>query len=236
MGGAVTRITNTASAQAYLESIREWPPAGLQLDGETVHTPNPCYRCGGTGWFRCQRWPDGGRCFKCLGAHTLDRKRVDTLVHFARRRKASLLARAKADAKREAQHQAHLAKQRDITGTGETFDERHARLAREREAARAAERAASAWVGKVGDRIELEVTVLFTAEGRGGQWGPSTVVKCKDDSGNLLVWFASGSWHIEPGSRCKVRGTVKAHDEYRGGKQTVMTRCKLVEIEQEVTL
>jgi len=31
-----------------------------------------------------------------------------------------------------------------------------------------------------------------------------------------------------------MKGTIKAHEEYKGVKQTELTRCKILEIEQEL--
>ena len=53
-----------------------------------------------------------------------------------------------------------------------------------------------------------------------------------DDNGNVFKWstnkaLLTDDYHsIDEGTRLSLTGTVKSHDEYRGVKQTVITRCK----------
>jgi hypothetical protein len=86
---------------------------------------------------------------------------------------------------------------------------------------------ASSWVGEVGERIDLDVTVegVFYFEGR---YGTTSIVKMRDTDGNVLTWFKSGYMdQDERGNRFALRGTVKKHDVYREVNQTVLTRCKM---------
>ena len=48
----------------------------------------------------------------------------------------------------------------------------------------------------------------------------------------LLVWFASSTPDnvLDDGIEYIVKGTIKKHEEYKGLKQTVLTRCKLTQI------
>lgn len=50
-----------------------------------------------------------------------------------------------------------------------------------------------------------------------------------DDAENCFVWFASKPIVCEVGGKITLRATVKCHKEYRGIKQTVVTRGKIVE-------
>jgi hypothetical protein len=51
-----------------------------------------------------------------------------------------------------------------------------------------------------------------------------------EDSGVVVKWFASNNALGEDtGVRVTLRGTVKEHDDYKGNKATVLTRCTLVE-------
>lgn len=71
------------------------------------------------------------------------------------------------------------------------------------------------------------------------QYGFGDIVKMRDESGNLFVWFTSSLTRcetvvngevvqpVQEGDWVNLRGTVKAHDEYRNEKQTTLTRCKL---------
>jgi len=49
-----------------------------------------------------------------------------------------------------------------------------------------------------------------------------------DDVGNEYTWFATGTHEYKVGQVVKGKGTVKAHNDYQGTKQTILTRCKLV--------
>lgn len=86
-----------------------------------------------------------------------------------------------------------------------------------------------AYVGSIGERITLSLVneAVFTFD---SQFGPVYVYKFSDANGNTLVWKTSCQ-DIQEGKRYKVTGTVKSHDEYKGEKQTALTRCKYMEVE-----
>lgn len=48
-----------------------------------------------------------------------------------------------------------------------------------------------------------------------------------DCGGNVLVWITEKNPQKEIGDTFKITGTVKEHSEYKGVKQTVLTRCKI---------
>lgn len=107
-----------------------------------------------------------------------------------------------------------------------------------RQKARIAEREAEAvavadklneWVGEAGDRLELSVLVTRTYD-IDGYYGPSRITTMEDDEGRCYVWFSTGEW-LETGDRVLLRGTVKKHNDYKGRKQTVLTRCAVREKE-----
>ena len=61
-----------------------------------------------------------------------------------------------------------------------------------------------------------------------------------DDDGNVYVWKTSkdmgycvnGYWQeFEKGSRLTLTGKIKDHKEYKGVKQTMLTRCKYQQME-----
>jgi hypothetical protein len=64
-----------------------------------------------------------------------------------------------------------------------------------------------------------------------GLYGSTTLYQVRaEDSGVVVKWFASNNALGEDtGVRVTLRGTVKEHDEYKGNKATVLTRCTLVE-------
>lgn len=81
----------------------------------------------------------------------------------------------------------------------------------------------SEYQGAVGDKLELEVTVV-KAVSLNGYYGPSTMHIMEDADQNVYVWTtAAKSW--SEGTVHQIRGTVKDHKTYKNTKQTVLTRC-----------
>lgn len=104
----------------------------------------------------------------------------------------------------------------------------HAESHRLENAERTALAGKSEYQGVVGRRqvfsgLRCEKIILVN-----GQYGSTGIHKLVDGSGNQFTWFASGSteWMRE-GDVADVTGTVKSHEEYKGVKQTVLTRCKV---------
>lgn len=81
----------------------------------------------------------------------------------------------------------------------------------------------SEFVGEIGERIELTLTVSRAIEIE-NDYGHSIMHIMEDDCGNVYVWItAARSW--PEGSVKTVRGTIKDHRLYKNTKQTVLTRC-----------
>ena len=82
----------------------------------------------------------------------------------------------------------------------------------------------SEYVGAIGDRIEevLTVTRAITLD---GYYGTSTMHIMEDVDGNVFVW-TTASKSFPEGKVVNLRGTIKDHREYKGTKQTILTRCK----------
>ena len=83
---------------------------------------------------------------------------------------------------------------------------------------------ANEYFGKVGDRVELELTLVRTP-GFNTAYGYMTVYTFEASNGATFVWKSTADAGMEIGEKAVVRGTIKAHDEFRGTKQTVLTRC-----------
>lgn len=92
--------------------------------------------------------------------------------------------------------------------------------------AREASASSNEWVGKVGERLtlnDLTITRLSMSE---GQYGWTYIYGFADKAGNQFTWF--GSKHIgDINAVVSLKGTVKKHDEFKGRKQTVLTRCSV---------
>lgn len=101
----------------------------------------------------------------------------------------------------------------------------HARRQAEAEE-RANKRAAAEYTGALGEKVTVTGTVtrLVPIE---GDYGTSMLVVVEGGS-TIAKMFTSAAWawDVEQGDEVTLTGTVKAHEEYQGAKQTVLTRPK----------
>lgn len=91
---------------------------------------------------------------------------------------------------------------------------------------RAKEAAMSEHIGKVRDRLNIEVAEAELLTTVSNLYGISYLYKFKDANGNVFTWFTSCMIEVE--RKFNIVGTVKEHTTYRGVKQTVLTRCKVM--------
>jgi hypothetical protein len=92
--------------------------------------------------------------------------------------------------------------------------------------------ASSQFIGNVGDKlVNVPMTATFTRI-IDGNYGPSTLIRLLTAEGNIVVWYATGAREdIQKDHTYRVSGTIKAHkDDGTYGKQTAITRAKLVEV------
>ncbi len=73
-------------------------------------------------------------------------------------------------------------------------------------------------------RWHLRVTGINSFE---GQFGQTYLYRFVTPGGNVAVWRSGTDAKVTRGDDLVVVGTVKQHGEYRGTKQTVLTRCSL---------
>lgn len=110
---------------------------------------------------------------------------------------------------------------------------------------RAIENAKVEYYGNVGDKFEL--TLIFDKTfGFETMYGYSYIHLFHDDEGHQFKWSSSnGTYKVEydktadfggieycefeVGHKYLMKGSVKAHNEYKGVKQTVITRCKVLD-------
>ena len=83
------------------------------------------------------------------------------------------------------------------------------------------------YAGAVGDKITTDATVECVT-GFDGQYGYMYVYNFKDVHGHMLVWFTSKELEVNEGDKIRISGTIKKLNEYKGIKQTVLTRCKVM--------
>ena len=199
-----------------------------------------CWKCNGSGWYS---WgPNGcysGVCFACEGRG----KRLIKSKEYTPEHEAKLMAqREKRRLKRAAEwEQQNAERQKEI-------DERNRKQA-EREAEWQRQKALSNYVGEVGEKIELVVTVSFETEYevpsfRGYGTRLVHIYSLKDDNGNTLVWKTGGylrkesvdelghiaTFFAQKNDKVKIAATVKNHSDYKNEKQTELSRVKIVDI------
>jgi hypothetical protein len=85
-------------------------------------------------------------------------------------------------------------------------------------------RAETNHVGTVGDKVTMDLRVVVTRSFE-GQYGTSHMNRFADDAGNTIIWW-TGTQAFKEGTTVRITGTIKKHSEYRGYKQTELTRCK----------
>lgn len=80
----------------------------------------------------------------------------------------------------------------------------------------------SSWIGTVGDKLKFNAIpeCIFSCE---SQWGYSYIYRFILN-GNEVIW-RTGTW-LDTSMEYEFTGTIKAHNEYRGKKQTELTRCR----------
>lgn len=105
----------------------------------------------------------------------------------------------------------------------------------------------SNYIGTVGDRLTLRLTLkrdYCYQTSFGWKLQDNYIYTLEDSDGNVFVWKTSTIigidsedkrghllWNpVHRGDEITLKGTVKEHSEYKGTKQTVLTRCKVVEI------
>lgn len=107
----------------------------------------------------------------------------------------------------------------------------------------------SGYIGEVGERLTVTAKYIRSASWQvnygkdhgAGWWGwmnehTQYLHTFEDESGNVLVWKTTspiarevGDHYLDvnSGDMVTIKGTVKEHSEYKGVKQTVLTRCKI---------
>ena len=87
----------------------------------------------------------------------------------------------------------------------------------------------SRYIGKVGDRLEMDVTCKKASVSQ-SIYGISYFYVFEDKEGNVYTWGTSAR-SLDEGVKYHLKGTVKEHTTYRNVCQTALTRCKVEEIE-----
>lgn len=209
----------------------------------------PCTRCNGEGVYiigirnnRPLLSPvDSGICFKCggsgkqLGKWKEYTPEYEAKLEERRRKRAEKQAlEAEQRAKEEAERLAEIERERKE-------QEEQARLETlQAEIEARKQRAKSHYVGTVGERVYLQVLYVKTAwyehPSFKGYGTDTTYIHTFMIGEDVLVWKTSntlGRWDgdewrpCQKGEYIRMKATIKEHSEYKGEKQTLLTRCKI---------
>lgn len=82
------------------------------------------------------------------------------------------------------------------------------------------------YVGAVGDKLDISVTKT-DSKAISTYYGVMYVHVFADENGNMIVWKTATECDF-PDNAFRLKGTVKEQSEFRGQRQTVLTRCKVV--------
>ena len=96
----------------------------------------------------------------------------------------------------------------------------------------AAPKTESRYIAEVGEVVDTEVKLVseHSFETHFSFYGEvKYIYKFADAEGNTIVW-KTGCQDFEVGKSYKIKGRVKELSEYKGDKQTVLTRCKVVAV------
>lgn len=87
----------------------------------------------------------------------------------------------------------------------------------------------SEWVGLEKEKITDLPVVLKKVSGYQTRFGWSNIYTFMNGD-NIIVWFTSSNPHLEVEQSYLLSATIKTHSEFRGKKQTIITRAKAKEI------
>lgn len=174
----------------------------------------PCYKCDGNGVIPYFAHNCDGRCFKCHGDKYLRFRLYDEKQNAAQLRRI---------AKHQQSNAALALVNSEITALR---DIKHSVRHGLRQIERLRANAASDYVGKIGDRIEFDVTLVFVM-GFDDFYGTTWINVMRAAAGNVITYKGSACLG-KKGDTFKVKGTVKDHALHKGTKQTIINRPKVV--------
>jgi hypothetical protein len=80
--------------------------------------------------------------------------------------------------------------------------------------------------GQLGDEIEVAGLVEHTFVSASARWGHVYQAILRDLDGNRYRWWSSRPLPVEEHRAYRLWGHVTAHDDHRGERETVLTRCR----------
>lgn len=202
-----------------------------------------CDRCGGSGLYAhhiengqiVPTWVDSGICHKCHGKGKVIGKWIERTPEY----------QAKLDAKRQAKIEAE---QERIKAERQAIEAEQKRKEEEEQNRIKALKAISQFYGEVGQRVELQLFYERSASWERPSFKGFGTEKMyahifKDANGNVFVWKTTkwlgnvitsklgdeNYYEYEQGQMLTVKASIKEHSEYNEEKQTILTRCQIIE-------
>ena len=203
------------TAMTFFRFASDVPYTGSAYwDGDKRYGREECFKCNGTGYLEYFAHNESGRCFQCQGDKVLSFRLYNEKQAAAQRRRYHNKLKVSA---------ARALVNSEITALR---DMKHSVRHGLRQIERLRANAASGYVGEIGDRIEFDVTLVFVM-GFDGFYGTTWINVMRDADGNVIAYKGSACLG-QKGDTFKVKGTVKDHALYKGTKQTVINRPKVV--------
>ena len=176
-----------------------------------------CPRCGGYGKVvhhmengqPSYNWTDDGICWKCHGQGKVLEKWIERTPEY----------QAKLDARRKAKADARAEYYRKVNEEIKAKEEAERKQIEE-------EKQRSQFIGEVGQKLEIKVEYIGSPFFE-SKFGRTYIHQFKDESGNKLVWKSGTVVLQEEHQMVTLKGTIKEHSEYKGEKQTILTRCNI---------
>lgn len=240
--GKPVRYVNVSCDRCHVVGGQRLWIMGVENGRPYSRTGFDCWTCGNTG-------VRGTRQERLFTAVELARVNKAAVTRAARKAEAHRVAVEQAEVARAAQEAAYRAQHADFlakigtlcTGTGSDFWDRLAAdlllafrspTARQielvnTEVAKRAANAASGFVGAVGDKITLTLTVerIIVID---GYYGTDYITIARDEQGNVVTYKGRANLGGK-GDTATVKASVKEHTLYNGVKQTVIQRPKVLE-------
>ncbi len=118
---------------------------------------------------------------------------------------------------------------RDLGLAASLYQAYHREEARQVEIAARRANSTSTFQGEIGGKLANIEATCTHHQIIDSQYGTTHLYKFIDMDGNVYAWFSSNRiTALAIGDQMKlVKGTVKDHNEFRGEKQTLITRCKV---------
>ena len=100
-------------------------------------------------------------------------------------------------------------------------------MEKERAQKAAADMNISEYIGNKGDRMEANFKEVKVVASYDTQFGMMMLYRFVLDNDDICIWSTGTYINTDEVKNGKIKFTVKDHSQFRGVKQTVVTRCKL---------